>query len=473
MTDPTASSSGGRPALPASFADFQAHLDGRGLFHMDLGLDRMRRTLAALGLTRLAHAAVQVVGTNGKGSTSTLLAALCAAHGLTAGLSTSPHFLSVRERIRVYRGDIPGDPGLPGAPLCDGLLSEAAWVEAAREALGTTTGLSPSGQLTYFELLTAMAGRLFSTRTADAAVYEAGLGGRHDATTALSRDMVVFTPMGMDHAHVLGPTLGHIARDKAGAIPEGGLAVTGEQPAEAMAALTDRARRVGARLVSVRDILAYDARAGVIRPLAGDIPAIDAAALGLPGAYQAENAATALAAFFLLAGRMGLTVRPDAVRRALSRTRLPGRMQRLGLPDAAGELLMDCAHNVPAMLALEKALATGGIRPGGVVFTCLADKDFEGMAGIVGRLSAGPILVPGLSCPGRTRDPAEVARGLGPRAVAVPDVAAALDRCRDIPGTILVCGSMYLLAEVMALAMRPHRQGRSPDAALPPSGPGH
>jgi dihydrofolate synthase/folylpolyglutamate synthase len=84
-----------------------------------------------------------------------------------------------------------------------------------------------------------------------------------------------------------------------------------------------------------------------------------------------------------------------------------------------------------------------------MIFTCLADKDFAGMAGIVRRLATGPIIVPGLACPGRTRDAADVARGLGARAEAVPDVAAALTRVRDIPGTVLVCGSMYLLAEVM------------------------
>jgi len=104
---------------------------------------------------------------------------------------------------------------------------------------------------------------------------------------------------------------------------------------------------------------------------------------------------------------------------------------------------------VPALVALEAALAAGGISPAAMIFTCLADKDFAGMAGIVRRLTAGPIVVPGLACPGRTRDPKDVARGLGPDAEAVPDVAAALTRVRDIPGTIVVCGSMYLLAEVM------------------------
>lgn len=416
---------------------------------MELGLSRMRHALAALDLEHPARAVVQVVGTNGKGATATLVAALCAAHGLSCGLYTSPHFLSVRERIRCYRGDIPGAAATPGAPLCDGFSPESDWTAAARSVLAATAPLGESGRLTYFELLTVMAARLFASRGVDVAVFEAGLGGSHDATTAFSRDMAVFTPIGMDHAHVLGPALADIARDKAGAIPGTRLAVTGPQTPAAMAELTSRADAAGASLAAAHRVLDYDAAAGTARFHAPGRATITDAPLGLPGAYQAANAATALAAFSLLADGIGLAVSPGAVRRALGETRLPGRMQRLRPPGAAGCLLLDCAHNVPAMTALAAALSDGGVAPAAMIFTCLADKDFEGMAGIVRRLTPGPIVVPGLHCPGRTRHPADVARGIGERAVAVPDVAAALSRVRDIPGTILVCGSMYLLAEVM------------------------
>jgi len=416
---------------------------------MDLGLGRMRHALAALGLGRPARTVVQIVGTNGKGTTATLLAALCSAHGLTCGLYVSPHFLSVRERIRCYHGDIPGAAAIPGAPLGDGFFPESDWVDAARAVLAATAPFGPAGRLTYFEILTVMAAQLFAAQGVDVAVFEAGLGGAHDATTALHRDMTVFAPIGMDHAHILGPTLHDIARDKAGAIPEGGLAVTGPQAPEAMATLTERARTAGARLVLAREIVNYDAASGVVRPLDGAGEVIAEAPLGLPGSFQAGNAATALAAFHLTAQRMGIAVSATAVRRALGQTRLPGRMQRIRLPGAVGELLLDCAHNVPAMTALAAALSDGGVAPAAMIFTCLSDKDFEGMAGIVRRLTTGPIYVPGLDCPGRTRDPADVARGLGERAVALPDVAAALSRVRGIAGTVLVCGSMYLLAEVM------------------------
>jgi len=260
---------------------------------MDLRLDRMHRALAALGLERPPHAAVQVLGTNGKGTTATLLAALCAAHGMACGLFTSPHFLSVRERVRCYHGDIPGavaTVATPGAPLGDGFFPEAGWVDVAREVLAATADFGDAGRLTYFELLTAMAARMFASRPVDVAVYEAGLGGSHDATTALDRDMTVFAPMGMDHAHVLGPTLRDIARDKAGAIPPGGLAVTGPQEPEAMEALADRAREVGARLVMARDVLQHDAAAGMVRSLAVSGPVLLAATVGMPGGRPAGRA---------------------------------------------------------------------------------------------------------------------------------------------------------------------------------------
>ena len=143
----------------------------------------MHAALAALGLESLPHLAVQVVGTNGKGSTATFLAAMLGAHGLPTGLYLSPHFISVRERI------------LMGGKL----LPETDWTEAAQAVLRATAPGGEKGRLTYFELLTAMAVRLFTSQGAEAAVYEAGLGGAGDATTALARDLVLFTPIGLDH----------------------------------------------------------------------------------------------------------------------------------------------------------------------------------------------------------------------------------------------------------------------------------
>ena len=414
----------------ADFTAFAAYLDSLGLFHMELGPHRMQAALAAMRLTALPHLAVQVVGTNGKGSTAAFLAAMLAAHGLPTGLYLSPHFVDVRERI-----------------LINGrMLDQAVWLAAANAVMDATRGGGEKGRLTYFELLTAMAARLFADQGAEAAVYEAGLGGAGDATTALLRDLVLFTPIGMDHAAIIGPTLADIARDKAGAMVPGGVAVTGPQPTEVMRILREEADERGTRLYLADELAVHDARAREAVLFGPPRLFIPAARLRLAGPHQSDNAALALAGFALCAGMLGIEPHPDALSRALTETFLPGRLHLLKLPDRAGGLLLDCAHNPPAMTALTEALAALNVTPAALIFTCLKDKDLAALAPMAAKLTAGPIYVPELPGVSRARPASEVVAALGERAVAVADPAAALDAVRNVQGTTLACGSMYLLA---------------------------
>ena len=172
------------------------HLDGLGFFHMDLSLTRMETALSRLGLSRPPFVVAQIVGTNGKGSTSAFLDSLSRAHGCRTGLYTSPHFLSPCERIRI--------DGVP--------LQEDLWPELATEVYAARP------DLTYFEFLTVLAILAFARQGVQLAVMEAGLGGAHDATTALASDLTCFAPVAMDHAAILGPTLRDIALEKCGAI---------------------------------------------------------------------------------------------------------------------------------------------------------------------------------------------------------------------------------------------------------------
>ncbi|MHC1711635.1 MAG: folylpolyglutamate synthase/dihydrofolate synthase family protein [Solidesulfovibrio sp.] len=418
------------PSDLPDFAAFAAYLDSLGLFHMEFGLGRMHAALASLSLESLPHLAVQVVGTNGKGSTSAFLAAMLAAHGLPTGLYLSPHFLTVRERIL----------------LAGKMLPETDWLAAANAVLDATAPGGEKGRLTYFELLTVMAAWLFTTQGAEAAVYEAGLGGAGDATTALPRDLVLFTPIGIDHAAVIGPTLADIALDKAKAMIPGGVAITGPQPPEALVVLRREAARIGCRLYDAAELAGYDPRTrkGVLRsPRALDIPA---AKLRLAGPHQAQNAALALAGFTLCAEAMGLSPDAEALGRALGETFIPGRLHLLCLPGMTPQLLLDCAHNVPALTALGVALAALRIEPAALIYTCLGDKDVAAMAPLAARLTTGPIFVPELPGVSRAKSAAEIAAALGPRAVPVADPAAALAAVKDLPGTVLACGSMYLLA---------------------------
>jgi dihydrofolate synthase/folylpolyglutamate synthase len=146
-------------------------MDRLGLFHMDLGLGRMEAFWAARGMPRFPI--VHVIGTNGKGSTSTFFCSIARAHGIKVGLFTSPHFLSPRERVQVNRAQLP-----PGE-----------WVELANEVLATPGGPA----LTYFEFQTCLAMLAFEKRGVDMAVMEAGLGGRYDATTVFSPRITLFT----------------------------------------------------------------------------------------------------------------------------------------------------------------------------------------------------------------------------------------------------------------------------------------
>ncbi len=405
-----------------TFEGFSEYLDALGLFHMDLGLGRVRAALASLGLERLPHRTVQVAGTNGKGSTSAMLARLLTEHGASCGLFTSPHFVSVTERIAVN-----------GRPL-----DKADWLEAANDVLAAS-GAEGEGRLTYFELLTVMAARLFAEKGVDAAVFETGLGGRHDAVTALSRDLVLFTPIGLDHARILGDNAADIARDKAGAMSPGVPALTGVQDDDVLAVLRNAAGS---------DVPFYEVGGPGARRTGTSVEDVRP---GMAGAFQGENARLALAAARRLAERDGWTVQPEKVRLALAGAFVPGRLQSVAVSDLGLPCVLDCAHNPPALEALRAALREMGVRPAAVVFACLGDKDPAALAPRVRALCPGPILVPEIDAPGRALPASELAGALGPGAEPVANVAGALAKLAGADGPVLLCGSMYLLADFFRL----------------------
>lgn len=385
-------------------------MDRLGLFHMDLTLGRMEAFWEARGMPDLP--VVHVVGTNGKGSTTAFFASLARAHGQKVGTFTSPHFLTPRERVQVNRS----------------MLAEEAWVELGNEVLSV-----PGGEaLTYFEFQTCLAMLAFESRKVDLAIMEAGLGGRFDATNVFRPGMTLFTPIGMDHEAILGPTLADIARDKAGAIREGGLAITGHQEPAAMVELQNRAESVRARLLYAVD-------------LAGPVEGVK---LGLKGIHQHANARLALAGWHWHAAGREMPTAHDAEVFGLESAFLPGRFQR-AVPDGC-EVILDGAHNAHALTALKAALDAEGIRPGKVVFTCLKDKNLADMLPLIRSLTDGPILVPAMGGE-RAADNREIAAAIGGRAVASDSMDAALKTEPLVPEPTLVCGSLYLLAEFYTL----------------------
>jgi len=427
------------------------------MFHMDLGLGRVESALRCLELDSAAPASIQVLGTNGKGSTSTFLAQALTCSGLRAGLYTSPHFVSPRERILV--------DGLP--------LPDKAWLDAAEAVLRVSHDQGEALRLTYFELLTVMAAWLFREAGCDACVFEAGLGGAHDATTALPRHLTVFTPIGMDHAAILGPTVKDIARDKAGAMLRGVPSLTVRQDAEVESVLIEQALRNNTPLYTVpRD----PGRLGLEALLApeGHAPAKPLAAwegLGLPtpampGPHQRTNFQLAACALGLLSltrdtlfpagtGRDKTAPPPMPDAGVLERTAreafIPGRFQVIAARTGAPAFILDGAHNLPGLECLRDALDDLGLHPSAMVFSCLADKDLDAMIPLARALTDGPVYVPPVDAPGRAMDPAALAALLGGDALPTPGVDQALREAARHGGLVLICGSLYLLGEVFAL----------------------
>lgn len=418
-----------RPTF-TSFDELSRHLEERGFFRIEPGLDRIISVLEHFGRD-FRFTTVQVLGTNGKGSTSTFLASLAGKHGLSVGLYTSPHFVTIRERVRI-----------DGA-----MLSEEEWVSYGNMALEACP------DLTYFEFTTAVAVLAFARKGVDLAVLEAGLGGSWDATTAVPVDCTVFTPIDMDHAAVLGPTVRDIARDKAGAVRPQTPVFSAPQSPEAKEEISAAAGTKKAPLVFVEGPGALP-------------PAIQAGEqqLGIGGSYQMGNAALALAAWEYLAKTLGAKSADEKLTAALTSAFIPGRFQAIAANDATRlpAMLLDGAHNPHGLAGLGKALAEQKIAPAAVIFSCLADKDIESIVPHLRVLATGPVFIPPIEDNPRAMDPRILAEKLGGGALAVPSLqvalshaaAAAKDRLGEEASAgnpVLLCGSLYLLGQFFAL----------------------
>ena len=425
-----------------SYEEVLRHLDSLGMFHMDMGLGRMERSLRALGLTKFRCPAVQVVGTNGKGSTSVFLQSIAMAHGMNVGLYTSPHFVWPEERIQLNHT----------------MLPRRVWPALADSAVEVEK------DLTYFELLTVMAAEAFQTSESDLMIFEAGLGGRYDATTSLPVDMVCFTPIGMDHMNVLGDTLAAIADDKSDALRAGvSLAVSAPQQEEARSILLAKAEKLGIPLCSCPTPEGCDGtRAGkaLWECLPDDLKACsvlpDDGTLGLRGAHQRMNAQTAVLAWVMLCQRFHWKTDAHTIALGLSRAFIPGRLQFAPAGEGHPAMWLDGAHNPHGMTALLTAVEgmSENKRPGAVVFSCLADKQPEKLTALVKKLAGDkPLFVPAIQDNPRAASPETLAALLGDNAVALPDLKEALAAAEKAAGgrPVLVCGSLYLLSELFSL----------------------
>jgi len=411
-------------------ADAERYLLSLELFGMRFGLERMRRLMTALGHPERRFQSIHVVGTNGKSSTARMVAAILERHGLRTGAYVSPHLVSFCERIRIEDRDL------------DGTAFAAAVQRAARAAEMVDRTLGEDDRVTQFEALTAAAYSELARREVDVAVVEAGLGGRHDATSVIPSRVQVLTNVGLEHQRWLGPTIGDIAREKLAVVPEGGTLVTGRLDPEAEEEAQAVAAGRGARLIH-----------------AAEDPGVPLAALG---DYQRRNFALArVAAEAYLDG-----LDESAVRAAAGEVLVPGRFEQVGEDPL---VLVDGAHNPSGMRALADSLVTflAGRRLCAVV-SVLDDKDAAAMLAsllpvcesVIFTSSGHPRALPPAtleSLAGQLGGPG--CRGGqpgGPGTLVERDPRAALARARELAaaapgpgGVVLATGSIYLVAHLL------------------------
>jgi dihydrofolate synthase/folylpolyglutamate synthase len=384
----------------------------------------MQAALADGGHPERRFAAVQVAGTNGKGSIATQLHCILLAAGWRCGIYRSPHLVSWCERIQL----------------------EAAWIDAdtLRADLGRWLAIGQRHGLSPFELLTAAAFDRFAAEGLPLVVLEVGVGGRLDATTAHPlRPVVGFGPIGMDHCDLLGDNLAAIAREKAAVMAGARVAISGPQAPEVAQVLRQEAQR-------------WDCSLRWVEPLATE--AQGGPRLGLAGNLQRSNAAVAVAMAEALHA-LGWAISPQAIQRGLAAARWPGRLERRqfrGFP-----LLLDGAHNPPGAQALRDELdrleAEAGAGDGGYLgprrwlLGMQISKEAPQLLDALLRPGDQVALVPVPDLPSWSRAELVAARPqLAPqlREVATPDEG--LEWLVASPGPLpVVAGSLHLLGAVI------------------------
>ena len=389
----------------------------------DLKLERMAAALARRGHPEARFPAIHIAGTNGKGSAAAMVDSVLTAAGYRTGLYTSPHLVDFTERIRA------GGRTIPRADVVALVGELRSDIEAAGIAL------------THFEFVTLLACEWFARLGVDVGVIEVGLGGRLDATNLVRPVVTAITSIAIDHEEYLGRDLASIAAEKAGIAKPAVPLVIGGLPVEADAVITAHAGAVGAPLVRA-GVLQDDPAAGLVFHAPGGAR-WDGLRLGLPGAFQRENAAVALTALAVAGARFPCA--PTAVRDGLAAVRWPGRLAVLGRSPL---VVADGAHNPAGVAALARELPRlVGDRRVTLVFAVMADKAWPAMLALL-RPHVARVIVTRVGR--RGLEPVRVAERVadGLPVDVIDDPRAALRAALDgsaADDAVLVTGSLFLV----------------------------
>jgi len=418
-----------------TYPDALAYLSRMRRFGMKLGLDSMRALARALGDPQDHLRFIHLAGTNGKGSTAAFCESCLRASGFRVGLYTSPHLVSVRERIQINR-----------TPISEADFAEG--MSVVRRAVDQQL----DHEITFFELMTALALWYFGREKVDWVVWETGLGGRLDATNIVMPEVCIITNIGLDHQQYLGGTLAEIAAEKAGIIKPGVPVVSAVESGEVLEILEARTKEVGARMM----LIPRDMKVEILGMRgAQQLVRIDGTEHGLRliGPHQAMNAACAVAAMDQLRYRTD-----SVITRGLGSVSWPGRFEIFSEKPL---IVLDGAHNpAGAKMLVETWRAFLAARFGWdenqahartrLIFASVADKDISETAQVLRPLAREVMLV--RLANERTAEPARLAEAFAGLPCACYDSVS--DVWRDMvaaPESInLITGSLFLVGEMLA-----------------------
>lgn len=414
---------------------------------------RIERALDYLSDPQLSYPSLHIAGTNGKTSTARIADSLLSAQGLRVGRFTSPHLVSVRERI-----SIDGEPISPQAFLQANQDVEPIIALADKE--GENAG---QGRLSFFEYLTALAFQAFASAPIDVGVIEVGMGGRWDSTNVLESAVQVICPISFDHEQWLGDTLAQIAREKAGIIRPGATVICAPQADEALQVIRQVCQEKDATLrLYGEDFLVREQKMAV----GGQVftlttPAASYQDLYLPlfGSHQAVNAALAITAVEALGA--GKVLSEEVLAAGLDAARSPGRLEVLG---GSPTVIVDAAHNPAGAVALRSGIEDAfGFQKVVGVFSAMGDKNVEGILAEMEPLLDAVVTLPMEG--ERAMEPVELAKIAGEvfgaeQTFAAPNLLDALDQAvslteeGNLPADavgIVIFGSVVLAGQARQL----------------------
>jgi len=389
------------------------------------GLGRMQRAVDLLGNPEKTYPIIHVTGTNGKGSTIAFMRELFVVHGKKVGTFTSPHIISIHDRICIN-----------GQPISDADFIRLA--EQVKEMEKTL--LETHDQLSFFELLTLIAFLYFREQEVDLVLLEVGIGGLLDTTNVVTGEIAVITSIGLDHQETLGDSLEEIAEQKAGIFKVGKKAVIAKLAPEAELVCQTRARELAVDLYQSGQDFSFNAG-----DFSSSLASFSKLEISLEGTYQQENATLALETFLLFMASRGERVEEEFVRRAFKKTHWAGRLERI-----RPQIYLDGAHNLPALTRLvefiqEKIQQGYQVR---ILFGALKRKDYQGMLGYLSKqLPEVELKITGFDYQGSLDEKDVVGYDLIP---SYGDFIREFEEQANDQALLFVTGSLYFISEVRA-----------------------